>query len=135
MSSCHLVTISTHQLFSGPEGFRLHDSRRQSFDPCPARVSVLGPQSTIDDLEVLISSEICRFVTHPHTGHYVILDQTSKGSTRCWDKVLIVCVCDHHCFGASYLVFCLSTCASVDDLEEDVRGKWMFISSPSKSAL
>ena len=96
----------TYNLLSGPQSFWLENRWRQCLYPRSSSISILSPQGSVDELEVLIPSKVCRFVAHPHSGDDVILDQTSQGSARSGDEVLVIGVCNHHGLSSCHFVLC-----------------------------
>ena len=94
----------TYNLLAGPHWLRLEDSGRHRPDPAHTRVMPLGPQRTVDQLEVLLPCEKGRLVAQPDTSIDVVLDQASQRCARSRDEVLVVGVGDVVGFGPSDLV-------------------------------
>jgi hypothetical protein len=65
----------------------------------------------------------------------VVLDEVSQWSTGRRDEILVVGVGDVVRLGSGNFVFCNDQQGYNANIRKDIRGKWMFISSPSKSAL
>jgi hypothetical protein len=108
-------------------------------DTLSRAVVVLGPESTIEELVVVLAGEERLFGAHPDTGDDVVLNETTKGRSGRRDEVLAVGVSDVIGLGAGGLRLCEENevSAGTPETEEgkDARAKCMFISSPSKSAL
>lgn len=123
---------ATHNLLSSPEWLGFPDSRGKCNQSVTIKTFVFRLESTIQELEILFSTEKGTLTRHPNTRNDMVLNKTTKRISRSRDEILIVCIGDHLSFGTSYLVLWRRERAMLTEGDKGyqvvLRGKWMFIS-------